>query len=137
MRTIIIAALGLAPLALLAGCQSEASALAELRTELLEQCNSGIRAKGATEPGFDAGRFCNCLVDKTMKGKSLDELAKSENKAEAMGVQAGMECRDEQMNAGAAPGAAPAAPTAQTPPTEPQAQETGAETAKEAADEAE
>lgn len=99
----IMLGLGLLPLALLAGCQSNEQILAEARAKGLEVCNNSPAAKQAA-PGFDAGRFCTCLVDKTMAGKSVADLENmKEAEQTALGQRAGAECAAQQMGAATAP----------------------------------
>ena len=131
MRKIIIT-LGLLPMALLAGCgQAEQAALSQLRTQMADQCKSQMGAGGAeqaTKQGIDPDRFCACLADKSLAGKSVEDLSTigAEGSAEA-GAQAGLACRAEQL--GGARGGAPA-------PAGEQAKETDAEVMEEAAGEA-
>lgn len=99
----IFIALGLMPLALLAGCQSDEQILAEARKRGLEQCNNSAAAKQAA-PGFDVSRFCTCLMDKTLNGKSVAEIENmSEGLMKSTAERNGAECAAQQMPAAAAP----------------------------------
>lgn len=128
-------ALGLLPLVLLAGCQSEAQRLASARTETLNKCNADPTIK-AGMPGMDTGRFCTCLTNKIFEGRSVADIAKLDDpsqKAEVqrIGMEGAAQCMAEQVPAAAAP--TPAAPAATPQPT----QNLAAETVEEAADEVE
>ncbi len=127
----IVITLGLASLALLAGCRSDEQILKEARASGLERCKSQAKSQQGMA-GFDTDRFCTCLVDKTLTGKTVAQLENmKEAEQKAAGEKAGAECAMQQMPAGA-----PAAQGAAAPGAE-QAAETGSETVQESADEAE
>jgi hypothetical protein len=128
----VLFGLGLLPLALLAGCQSNEQILAEARTRGLEVCNNSPQVKQAP-PGFDTGRFCTCLVDKTLAGKSVSDIENmKEAEQTALGARAGAECSAEQM-----PATPAAAPAAAAPAGQPAVNEAAQETVEETVDEAE
>lgn len=123
MRILMVA--GIASLALLAGCKSDEEILKEARTAGLERCKSQAKAQ-PTAPGIDTDRFCECLVEKSMAGRSVKDLENmKEAEQKSVGEKAGSECIMQQLPAG---GAA----AGQSVPAE-----TGAETVEEAADAAE
>lgn len=129
----ILLGLGLLPLALLAGCKNDAQILAEARSKGLEQCNNSAAVKQAP-PGFDASRFCTCLVEKTMEGKTVSDLENMKEAEQAsLGQRAGMECAAQQ--AGAAP--APAATPGAVPGDQGATNQVAADTVEETVDEAE
>ena len=116
----ILIAVGFTSLALLGGCKSDEQILAEARTQGLERCKTSPQAKQAPA-GFDVDRFCTCLLDKTLSGKTVSQLENmKEAEQKTLGESAGRECAMQQM---------PAAPV-------PTGQVAG-ETAEEAVDEAE
>jgi hypothetical protein len=108
MRISLILA-GAAAATLVAGCQSEAQIRQSVRDEIVRSCNS----QSAQLPGLDAARFCNCLADRSLQGRTLDDLRRwGEDKQAATkaGEQAGLQCAQEQL--GAAAGGAPQAQNA-------------------------
>jgi hypothetical protein len=128
MRIALIA-FGVTSLALLAGCQSDEQKIQEARTRGLEKCNNSAAAKQAA-PGFDMSRFCTCLIDKTLAGKTVAQMeSQDESVTKAEGMRNGAECVAQQTAAAPAPGAAPAA--------DPATQDAAAEAAEEAVDAAE
>ncbi len=127
----ILIALGLTSLTLLAGCKSDAQIMQEARAQGLKQCNNMPEAKQAP-PGFDVSKFCTCLMDKTLNGKSRADIEKmGEGELKAAAERNGAECVGQQMQAvaAAAQGAAPAG--------QPGVQEAAPEAVEEAVDEAE
>jgi hypothetical protein len=119
----ILMALGLTSLALLAGCQSDEQIMKEARARGLEQCNNSPAAKQAA-PGFDVSRFCTCLMDKTLNGKTPADIEKmNDSEIKASAERNGAECVAQQT-----PAPAPAAQ---------QATESAPEAVEEAVDEAE
>ncbi len=125
----ILIALGLTSLALLAGCKSDAQIMQEARAQGLEQCNNSAAVKQAP-PGFDGSRFCTCLMDKTLNGKSRADIEKmGESEIKSAAERNGAECAGQQMQAVAA--AQGAASAGQQAP-----QDAAPEAVEEAADEA-
>ena len=87
----------------LAGCQSEEQVKQRLRAQAVEQCTSQA-AQRQMAPGLDVNRFCACLADRTIAGRSVEELENMNASAgEAVGREAGAACMAEQ--GGAAPAA--------------------------------
>jgi hypothetical protein len=112
----IFLTLGLLPLALLAGCKSEAQRIEEAKAEGLKTCNASM-AQRQTPPGFDKNRFCTCIMEEATRGKSLAEIEKLDDDAmaNAEAVRAGGICMAQQVTAAQPAPAAPANPSAPAP----------------------
>ena len=120
----------------LAGCQSEASIKARVRTQALDSCKTESAARASQLGGLNIDQFCTCLADKLVEGRTVDDIRKMDSDkaaASAAGQQAAMQCLSNQMGALGSPGAAPAAtPAAPAAP----AAATGANSADAATNEA-
>jgi hypothetical protein len=119
--------------AALAACQSEDQLKQRFKSETVASCTSGMNQRG-TVPGLDVSRFCNCLADRTMAGRSVQDLQNLNSSAgAAAGQEAAAQCLTEQ-----GVGGAPAGNQAQAAGNvAEQAQNTGAEAAQEATENAE
>ena len=82
---------------LVGGCrQSEEQVLSELRHQMLRSCSDQTAAIGAQNPAFDTQKFCGCLTDKAIAGRSAAEvrqLFQDKEKMRAAARQASAECR--------------------------------------------
>ena len=115
---LMLSAASAAALFLSAGCsQSEATAKAGIRNQIVTACKTQGDVYKAQVPSLDVDRFCGCMGDKFIEGKSVEQIrAFQADKAaqERGGAEAGMACFAQVgvtlPAAGAAPAAAPAAP---------------------------
>lgn len=93
---LILSAAGAAALFLGAGCsQSEADAKAGIRNQIVTACKTQGEVYKAQVPNLDVDRFCGCMGDKFVEGKSVEQIRNFQSdKAgqERAGAQAGMEC---------------------------------------------
>lgn len=86
--------------ALTAGCrQSEEQIRAELRSQMLQRCNSEIALKASALPGFDGAAYCGCVTDRAIGSRSVPELKTmfaDRDGLSAQGRQAAGECLAQQ-----------------------------------------
>jgi hypothetical protein len=126
----IILTLAIAGVAL-AACESEDQLKQRFKTETVSTCTSGMNQRG-TVPGLDVARFCNCLADRTMAGRSVQDLANLNSSAgAAAGQEAAAQCLSEQ-----GVGVPPAGNQSEAAGNVSDAQNTGAEAAQEATENA-
>jgi hypothetical protein len=85
------------------GCRSDESVMAEAKKAVGESCRQGPL------PGVDMNSYCNCVADKSVGSKTVDELRKmSEKDGQQLGMDAATQCMAQQGVGGAQTGAAPA-----------------------------
>lgn len=82
--------------AALAACQSEDQLKQRFKTETVASCTSGMNQRGSP-PGLDVARFCNCLADRTVAGRSVEDLENlNSSTGAAAGQEAATQCLSEQ-----------------------------------------
>jgi hypothetical protein len=93
----------------LTACQSEEQLKQTYRQQILSSCTTEMAPRMASMPGIDAQRFCTCIADRSVTGRSAEDLRKLEGdqaSARQAGEQAAAQCVAEQMGGAAATGAA-------------------------------
>lgn len=89
----------------LAACQSDDQFKQQWRTTAVNACVEQARSQ-PMPAGLDAGRVCNCSIDRIMEGKSADELRR--HQGGAADAEAARQCATEAMTAAAGAPATPA-----------------------------
>lgn len=87
---------------LVAGCGAADEAVVEqLRSQTKQRCMDDIAPRATSIPGLNMDRFCNCVADKAIAGRSADELRQQwQNSTAEQGRQAGAECLAKEVPAG-------------------------------------
>lgn len=99
MRIILTLAVAAAALA---ACQSEEQLKERYKTEVVSSCTSRMNQQGGGATGLDVARFCSCLAERSMAGRSVQDLQNLNSAAgAAAGQEAAAQCLSEQ--GGAAP----------------------------------
>lgn len=111
IRTLLALTFALAGTAALAGCRSEDELKAEYRTGKSRECLDSLR-QDPNSAMLDAERFCGCVLDRQMAGKSANELEKFAPTAQQK-QEWGVQCADASLRPGAL--GRPVAPPAQPP----------------------
>ncbi|HEY0114867.1 MAG TPA: hypothetical protein VGB54_04020 [Allosphingosinicella sp.] len=116
---IVLGLLAAAATIAIGGCQSEASAKKQVREKAVSTCEADLQQRGPAAASLDAQKFCGCVADKMMEGRSVSDLQKFQPSPQQQ-QEWGVNCAMSSLRAGAqqAPAAAPAAGTAPAPAAE-------------------